>query len=200
VEPRITSSFLIERGFAVPVEIRVVRAPRCLTERLNGAEGWAKELKALVECEARNKLIIDLVQKAEKPALIVTNRVKHAELLYKMAKEAGLRAAVVTGAMKGEVRVETYGGLKAGRIEVLVATTLADEGLDLPRLVTLAIAAGGRSKTRALQRVGRLVRPYPGKTTAVVYELEDPTGFARMHLQERLRLYGTEPHWRIVHL
>jgi len=199
VEPRITSSFLIEHDFAVPVEIRVVKAPRCLSEKLNGAGGWAKELKALVECEARNKLIVDLAHKAEKPALIITNRVRHAELLGKMLKEAGLKVAVVTGAVKGEVRKEIYGDLKAGRIEVLAATTLADEGLDLPPLRTLIVAVGGRSKTRTLQRIGRLVRPYEGKKIAVAYELEDPVGFARSHLQERLKLYKTEPHWRIVH-
>jgi hypothetical protein len=44
------------------------------------------------------------------------------------------------------------------------------------------------------------VRPYPGKKVAVAYELEDPTGFARAHLQERLKLYKTEPHWRIIYL
>jgi superfamily II DNA or RNA helicase len=200
VEPRITSSFLIEHDFAVPVEIRIVKAPRCLSERMSGAEGWAKELKALVECEARNRLIADIAQKAEKPALVITNRVKHAELLGKMLKEAGLRAAVVTGAVKGEVRKKIYDDLRAGRIEALAATTLADEGLDLPPLRTLIIAVGGRSKTRTLQRIGRLVRPYEGKKIAVAYELEDPTGFARAHLQERLKLYKTEPHWRIIHL
>jgi superfamily II DNA or RNA helicase len=200
VEPRITSSFLIEHDFAVPVEIRVVKAPRCLTEKVNGAEGWAKELKALVECETRNKLIVDLALKAEKPVLIVTNRVKHAELLGKMLREVGLRVAVVTGAVKGEVRKKIYDDLRAGRIEVLAATTLADEGLDLPPLKTLIIAIGGRSKTRALQRIGRLVRPYPGKKIAVAYELEDPVGFARTHLHERLKLYKTEPHWRVIYL
>jgi superfamily II DNA or RNA helicase len=199
VEPRITSSFLIEHDFAVPVEIRVVKAPRCLSERVSGAEGWAKELKALVECETRNKLVVDLAQKAEKPVLVITNRVKHAELLGKMLRETGLRAAVVTGAVKGEVRKKIYDDLKAGRVEALAATTLADEGLDLPPLRTLTIAVGGRSKTRTLQRIGRLVRPYPGKKVAVAYELEDPGGFARAHLQERLKLYKTEPYWRVVY-
>ena len=199
VEPRITSSFLIEHDFAVPVEIRVIKAPRCLSEKVSGAEGWAKELKALVECEARNRLVVELATRAEKPVLIITNRVKHAELLGKMLKEVGLRVAVVTGAVKGEVRKRIYDDLRAGRIEVLAATTLADEGLDLPPLRTLIIAVGGRSKTRTLQRIGRLVRPYPGKKVAVAYELEDPGGFARAHLHERLKLYKTEPHWRIIY-
>jgi len=200
VEPRITSSFLIENGYAVPVEIRVVKAPSCGVAKSEGAEGWAKELKALMECEARNKLIAELAAKAEKPALVVTNRVKHAELLGKMLREAGLKAEVVTGAVKGEVRKEIFDGMRAGRIEAIAATTLADEGLDLPSLMTLVIAAGGKSRTRALQRIGRLVRPWPGKKMAVAYELEDPGGFSRLHLRERLKLYGAEPAWRVIHV
>jgi len=44
------------------------------------------------------------------------------------------------------------------------------------------------------------VRPWPGKKMAVAYELEDPGGFSRLHLRERLKLYGAEPAWRVVHL
>jgi hypothetical protein len=35
---------------------------------------------------------------------------------------------------------------------------------------------------------------------AAAYELEDPGGFSRMHLRERLKLYESEPAWRIVRL
>jgi superfamily II DNA or RNA helicase len=81
---------------------------------------------------------------------------------------------------------------------VLVATTLADEGLDLPPLRTLIIALGGKSRTRTLQRIGRLVRPYEGKKIAVAYELKEDYPYIADHLEARLSLYETEPHWRIV--
>jgi superfamily II DNA or RNA helicase len=198
VEPRITSSFLIERGHAVPVEIRVVRAPRCVDFEPRGPEGWAREVEALVECEERNRLVAELALRAERPALVVTARVRHAELLGRMLGEAGLRAEVATGAVKGETRRRIYDALRRGEIDAIAATTLADEGLDLPPLRTLIIALAGRSRTRALQRIGRLVRPWPGKAAAVAYELEDPAGFSREHLRERLRLYASEPAWRVV--
>jgi superfamily II DNA or RNA helicase len=80
-----------------------------------------------------------------------------------------------------------------------VATTLADEGLDLPPLRTLIIVLGGRSKTRVMQRIGRLVRPYSGKTHAVAYELEDEgVEYVADHLEMRLDLYRSEPAWRVV--
>jgi superfamily II DNA or RNA helicase len=202
VEPRISSSYLIKNGFAVPVEIRVLEAPLCEDvdecEGERGAAAYMCVRRALVECETRNEFIIELAKRSEKPVLIITPLVKHAERLYKLAVSAGLKAALVTGVVKAEKRKEIYDALKRGEIEVLIATTLADEGLDLPPLRTLIIALGGKSKTRTLQRIGRLVRPYPGKTVAVAYELKEDYPYIADHLEARLRLYETEPHWRIV--
>jgi len=203
VEPRISSSYLIKNGFAVPVEIRVVKdVPYCEEvdecEGERGAAAYMCVTRALIECEERNRFIVELARKAEKPALIITPFVKHAQLLGKMLKEAGLKVAVVTGVVKAEERKKIYDALRRGEIEVLVATTLADEGLDLPPLRTLVIALGGKSKTRTLQRIGRLVRPYPGKKIATAYELEEDYPYISDHLETRLRLYKTEPHWRIV--
>jgi len=203
VEPKISSSYLIKNGFAVPVEIRVVETPLCeeVEECEDLEQGAAKYMcvrRALVECEERNRFIIELAKRSEKPALIITPLVKHAEKLFKLAKAAGLKAALVTGVVKAEKRKEIYDALKRGEIEVLVATTLADEGLDLPPLRALIIALGGKSKTRTLQRIGRLVRPYGDKKIAIAYELKEDYPYIADHLEMRLRLYKTEPHWRIV--
>jgi superfamily II DNA or RNA helicase len=202
VEPRISSSFLIEHGFAVPVDIEVVRGPPCRTSGAGeGATAYAIERRELAGCKERNEFIVELAAKAEKPVLVITQLVKHAETLYKMAKAAGLNAELATGAVKGEVRKQIYDRIRGGLVDVLVATTLADEGLDLPPLRSLIIAMGGKSKTRTLQRIGRLVRPWPNKTKAIAYEIYDPgTQFFRLHLRERLRLYRTEPAWRIIGL
>jgi superfamily II DNA or RNA helicase len=89
-------------------------------------------------------------------------------------------------------------GVKSGESEGLVATQLADEGLDLPMLASEAIVMGGRSLTRVPQRIGRLVRPWPGKTKGVAYELYDKAPFFEEHIETRLAIYKTEPRWRIV--
>jgi superfamily II DNA or RNA helicase len=209
VEPRITSSFLIENGYAVPVTIKVLKAPECTealelsdmlraSRRREGAKAFAAIRKAVLECGLRNQFIAELAAGAEKPVLIITPLIKHAELLGKMLKELGLKAEVVTGAVKAEKRKEIFDALRRGEIEAIVATTLADEGLDLPPLRSLIIAFGGRSKTRVLQRIGRLVRPYSGKTHAVAYELEDEgVEYVMDHLEMRKELYKSEPAWRV---
>jgi superfamily II DNA or RNA helicase len=202
VEPRISSSYLIERGYAVPVEIRVVDAPRCPAVRecwnARGAEGYACVRRALAECDERNKFIIRLAAGAEKPVLVLVRLVSHAERLAHTMRRAGLRAAAATGAVKGEERERLFNALRRGQLDVIVATQLADEGLDLPPLRTLVLAMADKSKTRTLQRIGRLVRPWPGKERGIAYELRDSAPFFREHLEERLRLYATEPAWRVI--
>jgi superfamily II DNA or RNA helicase len=199
VEPTIPSSYLIEHGFAVPVEIRVIEAPRCEVDKFaEGAEGYAKVRRQLAQCRERNEMIVRLAAQAEKPMLVITQLVSHAEALYEMIKRVVPMTALVTGAVKGEVRQEIYEGVKKGEIEVLVATQLADEGLDLPMLASEAIVMGGRSLTRVPQRIGRLVRPWPGKTKGVAYELYDRAPFFEEHIETRLAIYRTEPRWRIV--
>jgi superfamily II DNA or RNA helicase len=199
VEPTISSSYLIEHGFAVPVEIRVVEAPRCEVDmHAEGVEGYAKVRRQLAQCKPRNEMIVKLAAQAEKPMLIITQLVSHAKTLYEMIKRVVPRTALVTGAVKGKTRQEIYEGVEKGEIEVLVATQLADEGLDLPMLRSEAIVMGGRSLTRVPQRIGRLVRPWQGKSKGVAYELYDKAPFFEEHIEARLAIYRTEPHWRIV--
>jgi superfamily II DNA or RNA helicase len=39
------------------------------------------------------------------------------------------------------------------------------------------VALGGKGKTRTLQRIGRLVRPYPGKDVAIAFDIWDSAEF-----------------------
>ena len=53
----------------------------------------------------------------------------------------------------------------AGKITSCVATTLADEGLDVRRLSSVIIAGGGKSVTRIYQRIGRGLRSFTDPVT-----------------------------------
>ena len=68
---------------------------------------------------------------------------------------------------------------------------------------TLILAGGGKSSTRAFQRIGRVIRlftdPETGKPKerAVVFDFQDYTPMLRRHSRVREQLYRTEDKWDI---
>ncbi len=194
VEPRVTSTFLIQHGYAVPVTIHLIRTGHwdC------GGGSYASVRKCLSRSTDRNNLILDIVRNAEKPTLVLTTLIEHAEALHKLIKQVIPETEVVTGVVKGDVRAQVFNRIKTGETKVLVATTLADEGLDLPPLRSLVLTLGGKSKTRTLQRVGRVTRVWQGKDHAEVYDLWDKVQFFNEQGEARVRLYRTEPAWRTI--
>jgi len=62
---------------------------------------------------------------------------------------------------------------KSGELPILIASTLADEGLDVPCAGVLIIANAGRSATKLEQRTGRVLRPYAGKERGIIYDFRD---------------------------
>jgi len=88
--------------------------------------------------------------------------------------------------------VSVLDALRDGSQKVVIATTLADEGLDIPGLDVLILAGGGKSETRALQRIGRALRKTEEKTGAIVVDFLDEARFLEDHSQRRLEIYRTE--------
>ncbi|WP_045118975.1 DEAD/DEAH box helicase [Haliangium ochraceum] len=89
--------------------------------------------------------------------------------------------------MQTDQRLEAF---RDGRLAVLVASTVADEGLDVPRLGRLVLAYPGRAKGRLTQRLGRLMRPHPDKDGAILYDVVDErVAPLRRQWRERCRLY-----------
>jgi superfamily II DNA or RNA helicase len=87
--------------------------------------------------------------------LILVQHYAHGEALQKMIPDAPF----VTGKMSGNKRKECIQNLRDKKIMCMIATTLADEGLDIPTLDAALLAGGGASSTRVNQRVGRTLRP-----------------------------------------
>jgi superfamily II DNA or RNA helicase len=81
---------------------------------------------------------------------------------------------------------------------VIVASTIFQEGLDVPELDVLILAGGGRSDLTTLQRVGRALRRRPDKQEVLIYDVKDgrgtwaPKDYLAQHTAERLATYARE--------
>jgi superfamily II DNA or RNA helicase len=86
---------------------------------------------------------------------------------------------------------------KKGICKIVIGTSIGDEGLDLPILDTLILAGGGKSSTRAYQRIGRVMRLYPGKNKCYVFDFDDETPIFHRHAKRRRKLYEEEEEFEI---
>lgn len=217
-ELAITASRLIDEGYLVPPSIYFVPVKQQFTGR-NYQKVYAA---AVVENEERNLMVRKIAKQMfirDKHILILVQQVKHGEILKKMITEAlggeqtssvqvtkrnGQKVLVrvpmvefMNGSDDATRRAAVLQAVREEKCRVLIATVIADEGLDLPILDTLVLAGGGKSSTRAFQRVGRVLRPYGDKTKAIVFDFEDFTPMLRRHARVRRKLYKTEPAWEI---
>ncbi|WP_222595307.1 DEAD/DEAH box helicase family protein, partial [Myxococcus virescens] len=184
---------LVARGVLVVPEVRAVET--AFDFPYFGASDYAPMLKALAEDKARNDLVLGAVAReawAGHLCLVLTGRVDHCELLAQRLSATGLSAAALTSGVSREARKALLDKARAGRVRVLVATSLADEGLDLPRLSRVFLAYPGRARGRTVQRLGRLMRPHEEKKSAVLIDFVDrKVPLLRRHHAERRQQYAT---------
>jgi superfamily II DNA or RNA helicase len=100
--------------------------------------------------------------------------------------------ALLSGKDTSKVRERIKGELENGKIKCLIASKIFDIGIDLPILSGLVIAGAGKSSVRALQRIGRVIRPYPGKTMAAILDFADQAPYLSDHARVRRRIYEWE--------
>lgn len=98
------------------------------------------------------------------PAIGFCVSVEHAKHTAAAFRAAGVRAVAVSGADTPQDRDDALEGLATGKYEAVFSCALIDEGLDIPLVSVVIDLAPTKSLTKVLQRVGRGMRPAPGKT------------------------------------
>lgn len=126
-------------------------------------------------------LVLDLVRWAHargRVVLVLLARVTAVPALVRELAGVGIDAVGLTGKETRQSRVNALRRVRAGQVRVVVATTVADEGLDLPEADTLVNANPGKASGSATQRVGRICRP-KGLEPLVFDLVDGGSNFAR---------------------
>ena len=96
--------------------------------------------------------------------------VAHSQHVAAQFEAAGVPAASIDGQLDQETRKKRVEDLTAGRILVLTSCELISEGFDLPTVNAAILLRPTHSLSMHLQQLGRALRPYPGKTHAVILD------------------------------
>jgi DNA repair protein RadD len=96
--------------------------------------------------------------------------VAHAEHVTAQFQAAGISAAAIDGTMASDARAAALADFEAGRTLVLASVDLVSEGFDLPAIEAAILLRPTKSLSLYLQQVGRVLRPAPGKSEAVILD------------------------------
>lgn len=149
----------------------------------------------VVRSAYRNRNIAEAAKRAAKPCLVFVKEIKHGKALSDLLIDAGLEVEFVWGTDSIEERKAAITRLERGDTEVLIASTVFQEGVDMPSIASVVVGSGGRSVIAALQRIGRGMRIHKetGKTTFQVWDFADRGNkWLERHSKQRMAAYSGE--------
>lgn len=198
----ITATELIERNILVPPKIYFFDVPE-----LDGYKMENHDKKTyssvyegyIVHNKVRNDMIVKsaegLFNKGRK-ILILVKRKAHGLKLLKMLP-AHIKSYFLCGDANSDERSAVKQLINMDGLDIIVASSIYDQGIDIGKLDALILCGSGKSSGRALQRLGRVIRGYPGKKDAIVVDFIDRAPFVFNHSKLRHAIYTTEPAFQI---
>jgi superfamily II DNA or RNA helicase len=164
----------------------------------NGPFDWQRLMSQIATDKPRNQKIAKIAVREMQEGntvLVLSRQINH---LQNIRDEI----ASITGSLKGVVlltgqtstpgeRTRAIQAMREGKVGILLATQLADEGLDVPRLNRVLLTWPGKHEGRIIQQVGRAIRLHPDKDDAIIYDFVDETPHVLgRQFRERLRTYA----------
>ena len=191
----ISISDLIKRRYLATPHVHALRvSPVLFSQRTRYPEVYDKAITCNVE---RNDLIaLKAIELSEFGAVYVHVRlIDHGEILKnkinRMIAAKQPHAVFIHGKDKTDYRTEVLDAFRANKQPILISTLLG-EGVDLPNMYALILAAGGQSGTLIRQVFGRLLR-ISEHEIVLFYDVADQCKYLYDHFLNRVSFYQSEP-------
>ncbi|KKN84400.1 hypothetical protein LCGC14_0288620 [marine sediment metagenome] len=180
---------LAEQGHLVAVDVFMIAMPK---NRISWKK-WPEAVEyGIISNTVRNSYIVDLARRLNESrsgaVAILVERLEHGTKLAKM-----LDCPFIAGKQSTKVRQQAYDDVRAGKLNLLVISKIADEGLDIPPLTFLIMAGGGKAPHLTVQRVGRGMRLSEGKERLFCFDFMDRGKYLEGHSKKRLKTYSSQP-------
>lgn len=198
----VSASELIEKKVLAQPIIKFVNVPaRAGSSMFRTYQQVYKDY--IVDNDLRNSMIVSqtksLIEKKYVP-LVLFKTIDHGKKLYNLFLENGIKCSLLFGNDSLDKREETKKQLNDGEVDCIIASTIFDIGVDLPKLSALVLAGSGKSRVRVLQRIGRVIRKnknYPKEKAAIV-DFMDNVKFLDKHSKIRYETYLQEKGFKIL--
>jgi superfamily II DNA or RNA helicase len=157
------------------------------------AKTYSRLLRLFENSPFTNKQIIAKIKELNKyPALVIVRRISTAKKLSELMNENGIIADWVSSKSTLDERMEKIEKLKNGKLQILISTSLADEGLDIPNLSLVVLLTQGKSRIKLVQRIGRVMRPAINKQKGYILDIVYPHDFFIRQGEKRYKFVSAE--------
>lgn len=141
----------------------------------------ATEMRKIVQMsKSKVEKVKEIVEREKGSKIIVFAH--YVDLAKEIAQEVG--GLLLTGEVDNAEREKILRVFRESKEGVLVVTTVGDEGLNIPDASVGILVAGTSSPRQFIQRLGRLLRPVPGKV-AKLYEIITKGTAEEIHAKKR---------------
>jgi len=193
----ISASELITKGFLTQPVIKFVSVPK------QSIKGTYQEVykEYVVENDVRNQLAINELKKLlakNYTPLLLFRTINHGKILKKMIDDEGIICEMLSGEDSLEERLIVKSKIEKKEIQCILASTIFDIGVDIPILDALILCGPNKGRVKTYQRIGRVIRKYPGKTIAAVVDFYDQVKFLKNHSLARRDAYLAEKGFRVI--
>lgn len=130
--------------------------------------------------------------------LVLVTQIKHGQILEEILNKFLCPAIFISGKSSMKKRKQAIQDMRDGKRSIMIASTIADVGLDIPRLQCIIEAGAGKSSVTALQRLGRIMRPFDGKNECIFITYRDLAPYVCQHINRKLEIWRTEEEF-IIH-
>lgn len=192
---KIENDFLISKGYSAKPVIKMfpITSPSNIDKVSDYQPAYQQ---GITNNEFRNTLIAKLTKMCyneNKGILIIVNYLEHGQNISEILTRLDVDHYFVHGQLDDDTRKSKLADMKAGKLKVMIATSIIDEGVDISGINALVIAAGGKSLRQTLQRIGRALRKKDKDNTTQIFDFVDYTNKHLLkHSKERRKIYDEE--------
>lgn len=190
---KVSNDYLINQGFSAK--------PVCIWFKITEPNVVNKEYHeayelGIVKSKERLKAIKSICEKEtkdKKVVLILVEHVEHGQLIESALSNLKAKVVFTYGTLPSERREQILADLKAGSIDVLISTSILDEGVDVAGINAVIYARGMKSTRKLLQGLGRGIRKKKDGSELRYYDFIDATNEKLLlHSKSRLEVLENE--------
>ena len=152
------------------------------------------ELNFIHSNNYRNKIIKSIVEKLNNNCLILIDHIDHGQALYNiLAPIDNKQVYFIQGSVEVEDRIKIQQIMEAHNNVVCVAISkIFSTGISIKNIHYIMFAAGGKSKIKTLQSIGRGLRTHENKSVLTLIDIVDDLVYGKAHYTKRKEFYALE--------